>query len=143
MIPVAAGAVNLGKPADFPSYGWDNEYGERTMECPDFQASEHMITNGEFWQFVADGGYRKKEYWTDDAWAWVRHRNAKWPAFWEPNGPAGSHEFALRTIFKIIPMSWDWPVDVNYYEAKAFCAWKVRESVAVTLFCYHRSLTLP
>ncbi len=23
-----------------------------------------------------------------------------------------------------IPMPWDWPVLVNYHEAKAFCNWK-------------------
>jgi len=126
MIPVAPGIVDLGKPADFPSFGWDNEYGERNMQVPPFQASEHMITNGEYWQFVADGGYRSREYWCDDGWHWKSHRNMKWPFFWEPAGPAGTNEFHLRTIFEIISMPWDWPVDVNYYEAKAFCRWKVR-----------------
>ena len=47
MIPVKQGGVDLGKPADFPSFGWDNEYGERTVQVPPFLASEHMITNGE------------------------------------------------------------------------------------------------
>jgi hypothetical protein len=32
MVAVNAGTVELGKPSDFPSYGWDNEYGHRTME---------------------------------------------------------------------------------------------------------------
>lgn len=114
MIPVKTGIVDLGKPADFPSFGWDNEYGERQMDVPSFQASEHMITNGEFWQFVAGGGYRNKENWCDDGWAWRTHRNLKWPFFWEQAGPAGSNEFNLRTIFNIVSMPWDWPVDVNY-----------------------------
>jgi len=124
MISVDSDSVDLGKPADFPSYGWDNEYGERTVSVPTFQASEHMITNGEFWEFVSDGGYRTKEYWCDDGWAWRTHRNLKWPFFWEPAGPAGSHEYSLRTIFQIVPMPWSWPVDVTYYEARAFCRWK-------------------
>ncbi len=126
MIAVNRETVDLGKPADFPSYGWDNEYGERSLEVPDFLASEHMVTNGEFYQFVKDGGYRTKEYWSDDGWAWRTHRNLKWPYFWEQVGPAGSHEYNLRTIFDIVDMPWDWPVDVTYYEAKAFCKWKVR-----------------
>lgn len=79
MIGVKGKTVNLGKPLDFPSYGWDNEYGERTVSVPDFQASKHMITNGEFWQFVAEGGYRNKENWCEDGWAWRSHRNMKWP----------------------------------------------------------------
>lgn len=125
MISVNNDSVDLGKPADFPSYGWDNEYGERNMNVPSFSASEHMITNGEYYQFVEDGGYRTQEYWCDDGWNWRSHRNLKWPFFWQQVGPAGSHEYDLRTIFEVIDMPWDWPVDVTYYEAKAFCRWKV------------------
>ncbi len=126
MIPVVKDKIDLGKPADFPSYGWDNEYGERTMEVPAFYASENMITNGEYYQFVKDGGYATQEHWCDDGWAWRSHRNLKWPYFWQQAGPAGSHEYLLRTIFEIVPMQWDWPVDCTYYEAKAYCDWKVR-----------------
>ncbi|KAL7447072.1 hypothetical protein ACHAXM_010743 [Skeletonema potamos] len=124
MIAVDGKEIKLGKPLDFPSYGWDNEYGERTINVPDFYASEHMVTNGEFWQFVADGGYRNKKYWCEDGWAWRTHRNLKWPFFWKQVGPAGSHEYGLRTIFEEVPMRWDWPVDVTYYESKAYCRYK-------------------
>ena len=27
-------------------------------------------------------------------------------------------------MFDVIPMPWDWPVVINFHEAKAFCAWK-------------------
>jgi len=132
MIAVQKDNVDLGKPADFPSYGWDNEYGERTMDVPDFFASEHMVTNGEFYQFVKEGGYRNKEYWCEDGWAWRTHRNIKWPFFWEQVGPAGSHEYNLRTIFEVVPMPWNWPVDCTYYEAKAFCRWKTEKDGSPT-----------
>jgi len=124
MLPVAGCDVQLGKARDFPSYGWDNEYGHRTVKVPDFSASKYMISNGEFWQFVADGGYRNEKYWAEDGWAWRRYRNMKWPFFWVPDGPQGSLLFRLRSIFEEIDMQWDWPVDVNYHEAKAYCAWK-------------------
>ncbi|CAK9030962.1 unnamed protein product [Durusdinium trenchii] len=38
--------------------------------------------------------------------------------------PQGSMQFKLRTIFEEIDMQWSWPADVNYHEARAYCAWK-------------------
>jgi len=60
----------------------------------------------------------------------------KWPFFWESTGPAGSHEYNLRTIFEEVNMQWDWPVDVNYYEAKAFCNWKTKKEGSPTSQAY-------
>lgn len=127
MLPVSGSNIDVGKPAAFPSYGWDNEYGERRVEVPSFQATKNMIINGELWHFVAEGGYRSEKYWCEDGWDWRTHRNMKWPFFWEPCGSSGSNEFSLRAIFEVIPMQWDWPVDVNYYEAKAYCRWKMEK----------------
>lgn len=102
MIQVDTQEVKLGKPPNFPSFGWDNEYGKRTMNVPPFMASEHMITNGEFWHFVSDGGYRKKEYWCEDGWSWRSHRNMKWPFFWEPDGPQVGCSFEMSGIMQYI-----------------------------------------
>lgn len=124
MVPVVGGLVRLGKPRNFPSFGWDNEYGHRAVQVPPFAASKHLITNGEFWQFVASGGYRVQKYWSDDGWNWRKYRNMKWPFFWVQDGPAGSMQFRLRTIFEVADMQWDWPVNVNYHEARAYCKWK-------------------
>lgn len=44
--------------------------------------------------------------------------------------PVYVYSFALdcldryRAIYDVLDMPWDWPVDVNYHEAKAFCTWK-------------------
>jgi len=124
MISVSGGRVELGKPRDFPSFGMDNEYGSRTLEVPAFSASKYMITNGEFWHFVASGGYRTEKYWSPDAWGWRKHRNMKWPFFWQQDGPQGSMQFKLRNVFEITDMQWDWPVNVNYHEARAYCKWR-------------------
>lgn len=124
MLPVATSTTKIGKPRNFPSYGWDNEYGDRVVDVPSFTASKNMITNGEFWHFVNAGGYRTKKYWSEDGWGWRTFRNMKWPFFWVRDGPEGSMKFRLRTIFEVKDVQWDWPVDVNYHEARAYCAWK-------------------
>ena len=123
LLPVAAAQLRLGKPADWPSYGWDNEYGERQVETKPFRAGRCLVSNGEFYQFVAAGGYRESRWWSATGWAWRNFRNVKWPTFWVPDGPAGSHRYRLRTLFEVIDMRWDWPAEVNWHEARAYCTW--------------------
>lgn len=83
-IQVPEGDVTLGKPNDFPTYGWDNEYGTRTtkyvsrdlfyklqlsvysLRVPAFEATKYLTTNREFREFVAAGGYQRRELWTDE-----------------------------------------------------------------------------
>jgi len=124
MLSVESSHVRLGKPRDWPSFGWDNEYGEDRRECAAFSASQRLISNGEFYEFVASGGYLEDQHWSEDGLAWRRYRNTRWPSFWVQDGPVGSHRFKLRTTFSIEEMQWAWPVVANFYEAKAYCAWR-------------------
>ncbi|CAM9110758.1 unnamed protein product [Choristocarpus tenellus] len=124
LISVDGGSVTIGKHVDFPSYGWDNEYGSRTFSASPFQASQYLISNGEFLEFVKDAGYARNELWTEDGWGWKMFRNIKHPQFWVPQGPTGLHEYSLRLLFEETHMPWDWPVIVNFHEAKAFASWK-------------------
>ena len=123
MIEQGASQVSLGKPEDWPTFGWDNEYGNETRHVRAFEASQFLVSNGEFLEFVASGGYREERYWSREGWAWRSFRNVKWPSFWVQDGPAGSHRYKLRTIFEVIEMQASWPVCVNFHEAKAYCAW--------------------
>jgi len=130
MVAVEAGTVRLGKPRSWPSFGWDNEYGEDSREVGAFKANRTLISNGEFYQFVACGAYLEEKYWSESGWAWRRFRNTRWPTFWVQDGPVGSHQYKLRTTFTIGDMQWDWPVVANYYEARAYCQWRSEQDGA-------------
>ncbi|MEB3196586.1 MAG: 5-histidylcysteine sulfoxide synthase [Candidatus Sericytochromatia bacterium] len=123
-VKIPAASLTLGKPADFPSFGWDNEYGTDTREVGAFEVSQHLVSHGEFHAFVEDGGYREARWWTPQGWSWRAFRNIKWPTFWIPDGPAGTHRFRLRLPFAEVPMPWSWPVEVNAHEAQAFASWR-------------------
>ncbi len=123
-VPVSGGEVRIGKERNWPSYGWDNEYGTREASVASFEISKYLVTNGQFLEFVKANGYQQQQYWSEKGWRWRAYRNSKSPTFWVASGPAGIHAYQLRTIFDVIDLPYDWPVCVNFHEAKAYLAWK-------------------
>ncbi|MFA7522381.1 MAG: 5-histidylcysteine sulfoxide synthase [Halothiobacillaceae bacterium] len=116
---VSGGTVVQGKLRDAPLYGWDNEYGRLETTVKPFRASRMLVSNAEFLAFVEAGGYQTPEWWTEEGRRWLEFRGASHPVFWVPR----SDSYAYRAMTHDIDMPWDWPVDVNYLEAKAFCHW--------------------
>jgi len=124
LLPVPGGRVVLGKTKDHALYGWDNEYGRHVTDVPEFRASRHLVSNGEYLAFVDDGGYDEERWWTEEGRGWRTYRRAEHPVFWVRDGDG----YRLRTMLREVPMPWDWPVEVNCLEAKAFCAWLAARS---------------
>lgn len=120
LLNVSGDTVTLGKTKDHPLYGWDNEYGHHTVEVADFKAAQYLTTNREFLAFVEAGCYREKRWWTEEGWQWREFKQAEHPLFWIKTGD----DWKLRVMASEIEMPWNWPVEVNYLEAKAFCNWK-------------------
>lgn len=120
LISVPGATVRLGKPADHPLYGWDNEYGAYNEEVADFAAAKYLVSNKEFLAFIEDKGYETGRYWTEEGWNWRNFRQAQMPLFWRKDGD----NYRLRLVAEEVPLPWNWPVEVNYLEAKAFCNWK-------------------
>jgi len=125
------GTITIGKDLDYPTFGWDNEYGKKTLTVQPFEVQKSMVTNAEYYSFVTSDGYRNKEYWSEDGWGWKEFRKITHPTFWIPlNGDGNNnsnHEYALRTLFEHISMPWNWPVEVNHHEAAAYCKWKAKQ----------------
>ncbi len=119
LLMVPGGKVVLGKSKDHPLYGWDNEFGRHEFEVWDFKAARYLVSNKEFLAFVEDDGYAKEQYWTQEGQQWLRFSKAKQPLFWIKE----SEGYRLRTLATVIDMAWNWPAEVNYLEAKAFCNW--------------------
>lgn len=122
--------VRLGKPQDFQTFGWDNEYGDITMVTKPFKATKFKISNGEFLDFVKANAYKERKFWGNESWEWLQRTNKDtWkkeildcPLFWIKNAQAKSG-FKLRLVFDEIELPLNWPVEVNYHEARAYCAW--------------------
>ncbi|MBJ6798648.1 5-histidylcysteine sulfoxide synthase [Geomonas propionica] len=119
LVPVAGGQVVLGKDEGHPLYGWDNEYGHHEAQLQPFAASKYLVSNREYLAFVESGGYREERWWSEEGWHWRNFKQADHPLFWVER----PHGWGLRTMVEVIDLPWNWPVEVNYLEAKAFCNW--------------------
>ncbi len=120
LVAVPAGSVRLGKSHDDLHYGWDNEYGHHEAEVPAFEAARYLVSNAEYLAFVEDGGYEHDACWAVEGRSWRNFTQARHPPFWVANGSG----WKLRLMLEVVDMNWDWPVEVNFHEAQAFCAWK-------------------
>lgn len=123
LLPVPGGKVSLGKERSHHLYGWDNEYGKLERDIQSFKASQYLVSNGEFLEFVESGGYDTEKWWTAEGWSWRAFKEAAMPLFWRKAGPG---KFRLRCLAEEIDMPWNWPAEVNQLEAKAFCNWKAQ-----------------
>ncbi len=115
--------VKLGKEKNDTFYGWDNEYGRDEQIIKDFKASKFLVSNGEFLEFVKDGGYDTDEFWSDEGKEWKNYTKVKHPTFWINT----SDGYKYRALTKLLPLPLNWPVDVNYLEAEAFCSYKSKK----------------
>ncbi len=120
LLPVSGATVVQAKEHNNRLYGWDNEYGELRTDVISFQASQYLVSNGEYLEFVQDGGYLQQRFWSAEGWGWRSYADARCPAFWISDADT----YRYRSMTGEMPMPWNWPVDVNYLEAAAFCKWK-------------------
>ena len=127
LIDVAGGKVVLGKTDSHPLYGWDNEYGMHQAEVSGFKAGQYLVSNREYLSFVDAGGYQDQRWWSEEGWNWRNFKQAAYPLFWVNRQDNGTG-WGLRTMLEIIDLPWNWPVEVNQLEAKAFCNWKAAQT---------------
>jgi len=119
-LPMAPATVMLGKQADDLSFGWDNEYGSDEQQVEQFKVAKTLVSNQEFLKFVQAGGYQKACYWTAEGRQWLAYSQARHPRFWRLSL---NDKYLQRNLFSEMPLPMNWPVEVNYLEAKAYCNW--------------------
>jgi iron(II)-dependent oxidoreductase len=98
LIAVQSGAVTLGQSKD--RFGWDNEHLPHDVAVPAFRISKFKVSNGEYMDFVRDGGPA--------------------PHFWALE----NNVWFYRGVFAQFPLPLDWPVWVTWQQASAYSRWR-------------------
>ena len=137
MREVPGGVVKLGKRRDDLTFGWDSEYGNLEVKVKTFLVSQNLITNGEFLEFVQGGGYNNSNYWNTESWEWKQIHKVEHPKWiYQENN------YRYRATFDEIDLPLDWPVEVNHYEAMAYCRWKGKNTRLMTEAEWNQALKI-
>lgn len=78
-VEIAAGAFQMGAPDG--GFSYDNERPRHTLELPAFAIARRPVSNESWLRFSEQGGYGRREWWSEEGWAWkVREDIAAHPA---------------------------------------------------------------
>lgn len=100
---------------------FDNERSRHKVWIDDFSISNRLVTNGEFLEFINDGGYTDHRLWHSEGWDWVNRESVASPLYWHDRDGEWQH----FTLGGLRPIPMDAPVcHVSLYEAAAFAEWK-------------------
>ena len=105
---------------DGTGFAFDNEGPRHRVFTAACAIASRPVSNREYLEFIADGGYDRPELWLSDGWAACRRAGWSTPLYWHADG-AGYAQFTLRGMRPLAP---DEPVcHISYYEADAYARW--------------------
>jgi ergothioneine biosynthesis protein EgtB len=127
-VPDAPGWVTfeggIGKAGhDGGGFHWDNETPRHDALVRPHRLADRLVTNGEWLQFMADGGYRTAAHWLADGWATINREGWQAPLYWEQR----DGQWQAMSLEGLQPVDAAAPVThISYYEADAFARWAGR-----------------
>ena len=108
------GIARIGHQTD--GFAFDNEGPAHRVLLEPFALSSRLVTNGEWDEFIADGGYDTATLWLSDGWGWVRENAIRAPLYWRDDEQFTHAGWQARDP--------DAPVThISYFEADAFASW--------------------
>jgi ergothioneine biosynthesis protein EgtB len=101
-------------------FAFDNETPQHKVYLDEFRLASRLVTNGEYLEFMRDGGYSTPTLWLSDGWDTARSNQWATPLYWEQR----DGDWWVYTIEGMQPLDLNEPVcHVSFYEADAFAHW--------------------
>ncbi|HMH63996.1 MAG TPA: ergothioneine biosynthesis protein EgtB [Rhizomicrobium sp.] len=106
---------------DGSEFAFDNESPRHDVLLRPFRIASRPVSNGEYQAFIADGGYRRAEFWLSDGWALVQEEGWEAPLYWLKDDDGSESVFTLSGVGPLDPHAL--AEHVSFYEAAAYAAW--------------------
>jgi ergothioneine biosynthesis protein EgtB len=114
-VPVPAGVRSIGHQG--ATFCFDNETPKHEVLISDMRIARHLVSNGEWIEFIDAGGYTTPSLWLSDGWAIMQAEGWQAPGYWREIDGA----WHMMTLGGLRPVDPNTPVlHVSYYEADAF-----------------------
>jgi ergothioneine biosynthesis protein EgtB len=99
---------------------FDNEEPAHRALVGPVRVARGLVTNAQWLEFIADGGYARPELWLSDGWATVQQEGWIGPGYWRSH----DRQWSTMSLAGLAPVDPALPVThVSYYEADAFARW--------------------
>lgn len=116
------GTIRIGSEPG-TGFVFDNEKWAHPFYVPPFTMDSTLISNAQFGEFVADGGYQESRFWSIAGRAWVVSEGRYAPRHWRRD----DNQWRCVRFGRKIALAPREPVrHVNLYEAQAYCSWAGR-----------------
>ena len=101
-------------------FSFDNELPRHEVLLQPFRMASRLVTNGEYLQFVEQGGYADAQLWLAEGWDWVGQHRLAQPVYWRGE----EDEWEEFTLGGLLPLDPALPVaHLSYFEADAYARW--------------------
>lgn len=102
-------------------FSYDNESPRHSVYLMDYRLASRLVSNGEYLEFIAAGGYKRPEFWLSEGWKTAQEQKWQAPLYWEcHDGAWASMTLAgLRKLDEYEPVC-----HVSFYEADAYARWR-------------------
>ena len=114
------GLIEHGYDAAEGDFAFDNEMPRHRVYVAPFELACRLVTNGDYLNFISDGGYQRPELWLALGWDWVQAGPHALPLYWQ-GCASGYVNFTLQGAVEVDTNT---PAcHLNYFEADAFARW--------------------